>query len=140
MTTAHIAPSAPSELALDYFTAILTRDFTTLTTKFKISLDECKLIGLDAQNMAASKLMAAGNILNRKAPVTRAALQANGITPPPATVTPPAPAASAPVATFQTFAGASSKYAPPKNAYASYGERSLTLFHVGYALRETAIS
>ncbi|MCG7367299.1 hypothetical protein MHZ90_14335 [Pantoea sp. ACRSH] len=60
--------STPSEQALAYFTAKLNRDHVTLMRDFKWTLEECQALDVEQQDHAANKLLAAGNILNRKTP------------------------------------------------------------------------
>lgn len=60
--------STPSEQALAYFTAKLNRDHATLIRDFKWTLEECQALDVEQQDHAANKLLAAGNILNRKTP------------------------------------------------------------------------
>lgn len=73
--------STPAEKAIGYFEAVLHRDHAVLISQYKWTLEECQALNNDAQTFAASKLLAAGNILNRKA------------------VIPPAPAPDKPAAT-----------------------------------------
>jgi hypothetical protein len=80
----------PHELALQYFTAILTKDSVALRKVFGWSDDQTKNIDAELQNFAASKLASAGNIITRKQPQT--------------TVTKPEAPPVQPKATFQTFA------------------------------------
>lgn len=74
-----------SELALQFYQAILTRDITTLRDTFHWTKDELDSMTPDQQFAAASKLVSAGNIAIRKVPMTKAAIDANK--PPAATVT-----------------------------------------------------
>ncbi|WP_333892860.1 hypothetical protein [Atlantibacter subterraneus] len=97
--------STPSEQALFYFTAILNRDHATLIRDFKWTLEECQALDVEQQNHAANKLLAAGNVLNRKTPQPAPAQPA-----PPATMTP----TQRP--TFQPFAGSGSQFAPKSAA------------------------
>lgn len=82
--------STPAEKAIGYFEAILHRDHAVLISQYKWTLDECQALSNDAQTFAAAKLLAAGNILNRKAVI------------PPAAPAKPAPAPAEPV-TRPTF-------------------------------------
>lgn len=84
-------PAMPHELALQYFTAILTKDALALRKTFGWSDEQTKDVPLELQTIAATKLISAGNIITRKqpAPVTKQA---------------PAPVQEQPKATFQTVA------------------------------------
>lgn len=90
--------STPAEKAIGYFEAVLHRDHAVLISQYKWTLDECQALNTEAQTFAASKLLAAGNILNRKA------------APPAAPVTAPPAAAPTKAATFRPYAGDNSKY------------------------------
>ncbi|HDS5694121.1 TPA: hypothetical protein QHW38_003590 [Escherichia coli] len=73
MTTQSIPTPAPqahtvANLAISYFEAVLTRDSQTLRDTFGYSKQECEAIEPEQQQHAASKLMAAGNVLTRKTP------------------------------------------------------------------------
>jgi len=93
-----------SELALQFYQAILTRDYTTLRDVFHWTKAELDSMTPDQQFTAAGKLISAGNIAIRKVPMTKSAIEASR--PPAANVTP------AKTATFQPFAGSGSRYAP----------------------------
>lgn len=72
-TTPAISTPAPqahtvANLAISYFEAVLTRDSQTLRDQFGYSKQECEAIEPGQQQHAASKLMAAGNVLTRKTP------------------------------------------------------------------------
>lgn len=95
-----------SELALQFYQAILTRDFTTLRDTFHWTKSELDSMNPDQQFTAAGKLISAGNIAIRKVPMTKSAIEANNKTP----VTP----AQRP--TFQPFAGSGSTFAPKSAA------------------------
>ncbi|MCW8351459.1 hypothetical protein [Citrobacter portucalensis] len=96
-----------SELALQFYQAILTRDYTTLRDVFHWTKSELDSMTPDQQFTAAGKLISAGNIAIRKVPMTKSAIEASK---PPATVTP----AQRP--TFTPYAGSTSKFAPPAAA------------------------
>lgn len=73
MTTPTISTPTPqahtvANLAISYFEAVLTRDSQTLRDTFGYSKQECEAIEPEQQQHAASKLMAAGNVLTRKTP------------------------------------------------------------------------
>ncbi|HIC0119724.1 TPA: hypothetical protein ACWZMA_000232 [Escherichia coli] len=97
-----------SELALQFYQAILTRDFTTLRDVFHWTKSELDSMTPDQQFTAAGKLISAGNIAIRKVPMTKSAIEASKQ--PPANVTP----AQRP--TFQPFAGSSSTFASKPTA------------------------
>lgn len=92
-----------SELALQFYQAILTRDFTTLRDVFHWTKAELDSMNPDQQFTAAGKLISAGNIAIRKVPMTKSAIEASK---PQATLNP----AQRP--TFQSFAGAGSQFTP----------------------------
>lgn len=73
MTTQTI-PTTPTcqQLAIQYFEAVLTRDSQTLRDTFGYSKQECDNISPTQQEVAATKLMVAGNTLARKTPVPQA--------------------------------------------------------------------
>lgn len=81
-TTPTPAPHTVAQLAINYFEAVLTRDSQTLKTMYGYSKQDCDNIEPEQQQQAASKLLAAGNVLARKTPQPLPAS-----TPPP-TVTP----------------------------------------------------
>lgn len=97
-----------SELALQFYKAILTRDYTTLRDVFHWSKSELDSMNPDQQFTAAGKLISAGNIAIRKVPMTKSAIEANKTS----NVTP----VNQPRATFQGFAGAGSQFAPKSAA------------------------
>ncbi|MCM7468116.1 hypothetical protein [Enterobacter bugandensis] len=68
------APLTPTcqQLAIQYFEAVLTRDSQTLRDTFGYSKQECDNISPTQQEVAATKLMVAGNTLARKAPAPSA--------------------------------------------------------------------
>lgn len=73
MTTQTIPTPAPltptcQQLAIQYFEAVLTRDSQTLRDKYGYSKQECDNISPTQQEVAATKLMVAGNTLARKTP------------------------------------------------------------------------
>ncbi|WP_182934386.1 MULTISPECIES: hypothetical protein [unclassified Klebsiella] len=74
-----------SELALQFYQAVLTRDYTTLRDVFHWSKSELDSMTPDQQFTAAGKLISAGNIAIRKVPMTKSAIEANA--PAPANVT-----------------------------------------------------
>lgn len=98
-----------SELALQFYQAILTRDYTTLRDVFHWTKSELDSMSPDQQFTAAGKLISAGNIAIRKVPMTKSAIEASR---PPATAT----VTPAQQPTFSRFAGSSSKFAPPAAA------------------------
>lgn len=114
--------STPSEQALAYFTAKLNRDHVTLMRDFKWTLEECQALDVEQQDHAANKLLAAGNILNRKTPQPVATpVKAESptsntdqtdpeVTTSTNTVTKSPPASATP--TFQRHAGLTSRFAP----------------------------
>lgn len=95
-----------SELALQFYQAILTRDYTTLRDVFHWSKSELDSMNPDQQFTAAGKLISAGNIAIRKVPMTKSAIEANKTN-----VT-----LNQPRATFQGFAGSGSQFAPKSAA------------------------
>lgn len=105
MNTTTPTPHTVAQLAIQYFEAVLTRDSQTLKDVYGYSKQDCDNIEPDHQQQAASKLLAAGNVLARKTPQPV-------ITKQPANVT----KATAPDVkpTFQPFAGSSSQFAPSK--------------------------
>lgn len=76
-----------ANLAISYFEAVLTRDSQTLRDTFGYSKQECEAIEPEQQQHAASKLMAAGNVLTRKTPQLPLAGKETGKQPETATVT-----------------------------------------------------
>lgn len=115
--------STPSEQALAYFTAKLNRDHVTLMRDFKWTLEECQALDVEQQDHAANKLLAAGNILNRKTPQPVATpvkaesptsntdqTASADVTTSTNTVTKSLPASATP--TFQRHAGLTSRFAP----------------------------
>ncbi|WP_276743115.1 hypothetical protein [Pantoea septica] len=114
--------STPSEQALAYFTAKLNRDHVTLMRDFKWTLEECQALDVEQQDHAANKLLAAGNILNRKTPQPVATpVKAESptsntdqtdpeVTTSTNAVTKSPPASATP--TFQRHAGLTSQFAP----------------------------
>lgn len=82
-------PVMPHELALNYFTAILTKDTLSLRTQFGWTVEQTAEITADLQTTAATKLISAGNIITRKmkAPDAPPAVKATAnVTPAPAVV------------------------------------------------------
>ncbi|MEB7923565.1 hypothetical protein NGJ69_07440 [Atlantibacter hermannii] len=86
-----------SELALQFYQAILTRDYTTLRDTFHWTKDELNSMTPEHQFTAAGKLISAGNIAIRKVPMTKSAIEAS---------TKQAPDEK-PQATFSSFASGS---------------------------------
>ena len=81
MTTPTIpapAPQAPTcqQLAIQYFESVLTRDSQTLKDVFGYSKQECDNISPTQQEVAATKLMQAGNTLARKTPQAKSGADA----------------------------------------------------------------
>ncbi|SSW79424.1 Uncharacterised protein [Klebsiella pneumoniae] len=74
-----------SELALQFYQAVLMRDYTTLRDVFHWTKEELDASTTEHQFAAAQKLVSAGNIAIRKVPMTKAAIEASTK---PATVTP----------------------------------------------------
>ena len=66
-----------SELALQFYQAILTRDKTTLRDIFHWTKDELNSMTFEQQFTAAGKLISAGNIAIRKVPMTKSAIEAS---------------------------------------------------------------
>lgn len=100
MTTPTIPTPAPvqptcQQLAIQYFEAVLTRDSQTLKDTFGYSKQECDSISPTQQEVAATKLMVAGNTIARKTPAPVAGKessakrvdQPHSSTPEPSTVT-----------------------------------------------------
>ncbi|BBV65730.1 TPA: hypothetical protein N2N50_000518 [Kluyvera ascorbata] len=73
MTSLEIPTPTPltptcQQLAIQYFEAVLTRDSQMLRDTFGYSKQECDNISPSNQEVAATKLMVAGNTLSRKTP------------------------------------------------------------------------
>ena len=66
-----------SELALQFYQAVLMRDAIILRDVFHWSKEELNSFTNEQQFAAAQKLVSAGNIAIRKVPMTRAAIEAS---------------------------------------------------------------
>lgn len=68
---------AGSEIALQFYQAVLTRDYTTLRDTFHWSKEELESFTVEQQFTSAGKLISSGNMTLRKVPITKAAIEAH---------------------------------------------------------------